>query len=209
MNNRFLTNKHDFTNKNTVIKQMTLAASLFAMFFIKPVLANAATVVVDDFSAETVSTLDTPRQFFNDAISGGKSVTENKVQGGKLISSGELIPARGQLGWSSSVLLLNADGTARDLSKFDGVKLVVQLNKGDLSLSANSTEVTNFDYHASLIMVPKDGKFHEIKIPFDSMKRAWSAQVALNKQTINSLSIVAFSTQKADFEFSVDEVSFY
>jgi hypothetical protein len=69
--------------------------------------------------------------------------------------------------------------------------------------------VTNYDYHAAPIAVAADGKFHEVKIPFESMKRAWSEQTPLNTATLNSLSIVAFSLQPASFDFELDEVSFY
>jgi hypothetical protein len=41
------------------------------------------------------------------------------------------------------------------------------------------------------------------------MKRAWSEQTPLNTKTISGLSIVAFALQKADFDFEIDEVSFY
>jgi hypothetical protein len=60
-----------------------------------------------------------------------------------------------------------------------------------------------------VIATPTDGKFHEVKIPFDSMKRTWSEQITLNKQSINSISLVAFSLQKAPFSYEIDELSFY
>jgi hypothetical protein len=194
--------------KRNVYKGKKVLA-LFTLVLSTPLLANLPGGLVDNFNSDKTSSIGAPRQFINDSVSGGQSVTDTQIIDGKLNSNGELIPARGQLGWASSVLLLNPDGTPRDLSQFEGIKLIVQLNKGDLSLSANSTEITNFDYHAALLMVPKDGKFHEVRIPFSDMKRAWSEQFKLNQKTINSLSIVAFSTQKASFDFSVDEVSFY
>ena len=78
-----------------------------------------------------------------------------------------------------------------------------------IPLGTNSTDVTNFDYHAAQVNAKADGEFHEVKIPFKSMKRAWSEQTALNTKTIASLSIVAFDIQKAAYDFELDEVSFY
>ena len=123
--------------------------------------------------------------------------------------SGDLTPPRGQPAWASSVLPLNLEGQSKDASKFEGIRLRVKVNEGQLSISANSTEITNFDYHAAPIAITADGKFHEVKIPFTSMKRAWSEQTSLNTETITSLSIVAFSPQKASFEYEIDEVIFY
>lgn len=165
--------------------------------------------VVDDFSHEKSNNLGFPRQFFDDKIAGGKTQTEIKVSGGKLCIKGEIVPPRGQPGWASSVLLLNEKGLPQDASKYEGVRLLIKLDKGSLSVSANSVEVTNYDYHAAMVAVQSDGKFHEVKIPFTSMKRAWSEQTELNTTTISSLSIVAIGMQPTHFDFEIDEVSFY
>lgn len=191
-------------------------------FFLPKHLAIAALVIfsgtniagtldsaVDDFSDEKNNSLGIPRQFLNDTLAGGSTTTEQKVSGGVLSVKGEIVPPRGQPGWASSILPLDPHGQAQDASTFEGIRLLVKINKGNLSISANSTEVTNFDYHAAPVMVRADGKFHEVKIPFTSMKRAWSQQTQLNTATINSLSIVAFSPQKDAFDFEVDDVSFY
>lgn len=97
----------------------------------------------------------------------------------------------------------------QDASKYQGVKLLVKVNSGMLSVSANSTKVVNFDYHAAPIMVAADGKFHEVKVPFNSMKRAWSEQTKLDPATLASLSIVAFDLKPSEFSYEIDEVSFY
>jgi hypothetical protein len=166
-------------------------------------------LVVDDFSNVESNSLGIPRQFLDDKMMGGKTKTEIDVSGGKLNIKGEIIPPRGQPGWASSVFLLNAEGLPRDASKFEGVRLLIKVDNGSISVSANSAEVTNFDYHAAVVAVQSDGKFHEVKIPFTSMKRAWSEQTKLNSETISSLSIVAFGIQKTLFNFEVDEVGFY
>jgi len=165
--------------------------------------------VVDDFSNAKSNNLGIPRQFIDDKIAGGKTHTEIDVSGGKLHIKGEIVPPRGQPGWASSVLLLDAEGMAQDASKFEGVRLLIKVDNGSISVSANSIEVTNFDYHAAMVAVQSDGKFHEVKIPFTSMKRAWSEQTELNAATINGLSIVAFGMQKTSFNYEIDEVGFY
>ena len=164
---------------------------------------------VDDFSDTTHNSLGIPRQFLNDSLAGGGTTTEQNVLDGVLSVKGKIVPPRGQPGWASSILPLEPQGQPQDVSAFNGIRLLVKVNQGNLSISANSTEVTNFDYHAAPVMVSADGKFHEVKIPFSSMKRAWSQQTQLNTATINSLSIVAYSVQQAEFDFEVDDVSFY
>ena len=171
--------------------------------------ASQLLAVVDDFSHETSNKLGVPRQFVTDAVAGGKTQGKLEVVDGKLKIKGDIVPPRGQPGWASSVLLLDAKGMPQDVSGYRGVRLLVRVNKGQLSLTANSTDVTNFDYHAAPLIVPADGQFHEINVPFDSMKRAWSEQTALNTKTINGLSIVAFSLQQAAFDYELDEVRFY
>ena len=164
---------------------------------------------IDDFSDITNNSLGIARQFLNDTVAGGNTTTEINVVEGVMRIKGEIVPPRGQPGWASSILLLDPQGLPLDASEFDGIRLLVKINAGNISIAANSLEVTNFDYHAAQVVVATDSKFHEIKIPFNSMKRAWSEQTPLNTKTINSLSIVAFAIQKANFDFEVDEVSFY
>ena len=142
-------------------------------------------------------------------MSGGQTQTEIEVLGGKLHVKGKITPPRGQPGWASSVLLLNEKGLPQDASKFAGVRLLIKVDKGSISISANSAEVANYDYHAAMVTVQSDGKFHEVKIPFTSMKRAWSEQTELNTATISALSIVAFGMQPIHFDYEIDEVSFY
>ena len=119
------------------------------------------------------------------------------------------MPARGQPGWSSVASPLALEGQSQDVSAYQGIRLVVRLNKGNLSISANSSEITNFDFHTAMVSVKADGEFHELLIPFGDMKRAWSAQTPLNTKTIGSLSLVAFDVQKGAFDFEIDELGFY
>lgn len=170
---------------------------------------EALSPLVDDFSDTQNNSLGIPRQFVNDTVSGGSTSTMQSVSEGVLSVTGEIVPPRGQPGWASSVLQLDPQGLPRDASTFEGIRLLVRVNKGTISISANSTDVTNFDYHAAAIVAESDGEFHEVRIPFTSMKRAWSEQTPLNTTTLSSLSIVAFGVQKGAYDFDVDEVAFY
>lgn len=165
--------------------------------------------LVDDFSNAKDNNLSLPRQFMSDAVTGGTTKIEPNISAGIMHVKGDIVPPRGQPGWASAILPLSVQGKPEDASQFDGIRLLVKIHNGNMSISANSTEVTNFDYHAAPIAVAADGKFHEVKIPFVSMKRAWSEQTPLNTATLNSLSIVSYSLQAASFDFEVDEVSFY
>lgn len=164
---------------------------------------------IDSFDDELNNDLGMPRQFLTDTMTGGSTQAKHDISNGVIHSQGEIIPPRGQLGWASTVLLLTPDGTPINAEKYTGIKINIKINQGMVSLSANSTEVTNFDYHAALISAPTDGQYHQIDIPFDTMQRAWSEQTTLDPNTINSLSIVAFSMQKAPFDIQVDDVAFY
>ncbi len=188
--------------KNTLVA-FTLLASTSSL------VAENISHDIDDFSDPKVNSLGIERQYINDTTAGGKTEASHSVKAGVLFASGDIVPPRGQPGWASTVLLLNPQGQAVDASEFEGIRLRVRVNKGNLSLSANSSEITNFDYHAAMITPLKDGEFHEIRIPFSTMKRTWSEQTPLNPKTITGLSLVCFDVQKSEFEFEVDEVSFY
>ena len=170
---------------------------------------SAAPVIVDDFSDPTKNSLGIGRQFLDDRSTGGSTQTAQTITDGVLSVKGELAPPRGQPAWASAVLLLHPEGLPQDVSTHEGVRLLLRVNQGDLSISVNSSEITNFDYHATSIARQSDGEFHEVKIPFSQLKRAWSAQTPLNTKTITSVSLVAFGLQKGSFDFEFDEVSFY
>lgn len=192
-----------------------------ALMFIQPLLLSTLLVsasisfgsgmapVVDDFSNAQQTSLGFPRYFVNDTMAGGNTKTEQEIAKGVISTKGEIIPPRGQPGWASIALPLEAQGTPKDTSAFEGVRLLIKVNSGNISVSANSTEITNFDYHIAPVAVAADGKFHEIKIPFASMRRSWSEQTPLNTKTLNSISITAYDMAKGSFDFAVDEVSFY
>ncbi|MDO6426076.1 CIA30 family protein [Thalassotalea sp. 1_MG-2023] len=197
--------------KFTQILGVIITSSMFSTMMLYSGVANSSTLgkLVDDFSHQTNNSLGLPRQFINDTTAGGKTNTTLTISNGSMHQSGEIIPPRGQPGWASSVLLLDAQGLPKDLSQYEGITLLIKVRKGNLSVSANSTEVTNFDYHAAPVMLIADEKFHEVKLPFSTMKRAWSEQTPLNTKTINSLSIVAYAMQKSSFDYQIREVSFY
>lgn len=184
-------------------------ATLVLSTFVSSNIHAAMSPLVDDFQHDINNSLGVPRQHLSDTMAGGQTHTQIKFDAGKMQVVGEIVPLRGQPGWASSVLLLDSQGLPKDLSEYQGIRLKVKVNSGNLSISANSLEVTNFDYHAALVAVKPDGQFHEVKIPFSSMKRTWSEQTELDPKTINSLSLVAFAMQKSNFEFVFDEVSFY
>ncbi len=183
-----------------VASLLTLSSSAFS---------SSSNTIIDDFNNQTDTSSGIARVLISDTAAGGKTKTESSVSNGVMHIKGNIEPPRGQPGWSSLVLPLGPETEPQDASKFKGIQLLVKVNIGNISISANSLDVKNYDYHAAPVVVSADGKFHEMKIPFDSMKRAWSEQTKLNTQTLNSLSIVAFSIQKASFDFEIDKVNFY
>jgi hypothetical protein len=183
-----------------VVSTLTLALSLSQ--------ANGAPALLDDFSHNVRTSVGIDRVVVTDSSTGGSSQLRQSVADGVLTAEGEIKPGRGQLGWVSLVLLLSSTGEPVDLSRYEGIRLRVRVRKGMVSLTANSTEIKNFDFHASL--VPRKGdEFHEVRVPFRDMKRAWSEQTPLNPATINSISLVAVDLQKGAFAYDIDEVGFY
>jgi len=195
------------TNSNN--QKMMLMAGLVALSSSVFSLSADATAMIDDFTAPANTHFGQPRQYLNDSMAGGATQDTHSVKNGILQVTGTITPPRGQPGWSSTVLPLAALGQAKDVSEFEGIKLRVRISQGNINLSANSLDITNFDFHASPVVVKTDRKFHEVKIPFKEMKRAWSAQTPLNTTNLTSLSIVAYSLQPAAFDYEIDAVSFY
>lgn len=189
------------------MKKLMLALSLTATTSV--VIAQENTLMIDGFDHQKQTNIGIERVYITDMAAGGGTQANSTIKEGVIHLKGDILPPRGQPGWSSLVLPLAAMEQAFDASKFDGIRLTLKISKGSFSISANSSEVTNFDYHATPIIVKADNKFHTIDIPFESMKRAWSQQTTLNKKTIESLSIVAYGLQKSSFDFEVDAVSFY
>jgi hypothetical protein len=185
---------------------LAIAALLACPGFVSGGTINA---LVDDFGDAQNNSLGIPRQFITDATSGGGTTAEQSVSDGILSVKGDIVPPRGQPGWASCLLILDPQGLPQDTSEFEGIRLLVRINKGNVSISANSTDIKNFDYHAAPIVRKSDGEFHEVKIPFTSMKRAWSEQTPLNTKTINSLSIVAVDIQKGSYDYEIKEIGFY
>jgi hypothetical protein len=172
-------------------------------------IAGTLEPTIDDFSDPDTTSLGIARLFVDDTSAGGQTSTKHSVDGGVLRATGEILPPRGQPGWASAVLLLDPQALPQDASAYEGVRLLVRVNRGNLSVSANSSEITNFDYHAATVTRQPGGEFHEVRIPFSQMKRAWSEQTPLNTRTLTSLSLVAFDIQKGVFDFEIDEISFY
>ena len=190
------------------IAPKTIAAVICIATFNSAV-AGVLDPTIDDFSDPDNNSLGIERQFVNDTVAGGQTRMEHDFEEGVFSAKGEISPPRGQPGWASTVLLLETQGLPQDASAYEGIRLLVRVNKGNLSITANSSEITNFDFHAAPVTRQSDGEFHEVMIPFTQMKRAWSEQTKLNTKTLTSLSIVAADLQQGSFDFEIDEVSFY
>ncbi len=188
---------------------LTLTVGLLTLVPGATLVEAAFPAVVDDFNNADATTIGAPRLVIGDDSMGGKSSLEHTIADGVITASGKIAPARGQPGFVSLVLPLAGPGEGADLSDYQGIRLRLRVTNGNLSVSANSTEVTNYDYHAASITRSTDGEFHEVLIPWTQLKRAWSEQTKLNPATINSLSLVAAAMQPSAFAYEIDEVGFY
>lgn len=169
----------------------------------------AATIpaLLDDFENTRHNALEIDRIVVNDAMVGGKSILEQNFSDGTLHASGRIVPGRGQPGFVSMILLLSADGKPRDLNAYEGIRLKIRVIKGNVTVLAASSEITNFDYHAAVL--PRTGKMQEIRVPFTDLKRIWSEPFPLDLTTISSINLVASNLQPGDFAYEVDEIGFY
>lgn len=193
----------------TLMQQLKLFAVLSALALSADAISAPLSPIVDDFSDPATNSQGMPRQFIDDSMAGGTTTSTANIDGGVMRVTGEIVPPRGQPGWASSVQPLGPMASPWDASEYEGIRLLIKVHSGNLSVSANSTEVTNFDFHAASVTVASDGRFHDLKVPFSSMKRAWSEQTPLDTSTLNSLSLVAYGVQKTPFDYEVKEIRFY
>lgn len=185
-----------------------LAALALALSLAGASRTHAAPALLDDFADSGKTSTGAGRLLVDDRQLGGASSGSQACAEGLLTVRGSLAPGRGAPAFVSLVLLAAPDGAAQDFSAFEGIRLRVKVTQGSLSVQAGSSAIDNFDFHASPI-VARGGEFHEVRIPFTAMKRAWSEQIPLDPATITSVNIVAFGLAKGDFAYELDEVGFY
>lgn len=173
-----------------------------------PALRAGASALVDDFSNPAQTAHGAGRLLFTDKDAGSQSSATQRCENGVLVVQGELKPGRGAPAFISIPLLLSPDAKPADVSAYKGVRLRVRLTSGTLTVQVSSADIDNFDYHSAPVAA-KRGEFAEVRVPFADMKRAWSAQTALNLKLVTSVNFVAFGMAPGAFAFEVDEIGFY
>jgi Complex I intermediate-associated protein 30 (CIA30) len=168
-----------------------------------------APLLLDDYSDSARNKHGVKRLLIDDKSSGGSSTATLKCEDGVLSVKGDLMPGRGVPAFISQVSLLSADGKPKNLTGYQGVRLRVKITKGILCVQVASSGIKNFDYHTSPSITGKRGEFHEVRLPFKEMKRAWSEQTVLNPESITSVNLVSFGLAKGAFAYEVDEIGFY
>lgn len=184
---------------------LAMAASQGAM----ALMAAAPLLLLDDYADPRRNRLGQDRIQVDDKALGGSSTATARIEKGVLHVKGALAPGRGVPGFVSQVSLLSEAGRPKDLSGFEGVRLKVRVLQGILAVQVSSTEVTNFDYHASAPIPGTRGAFQEVRIPFKDLKRSWSPQTVLNLKTVTSISLVSYGMSRDAFSYEVDEIGFY
>jgi hypothetical protein len=165
--------------------------------------------VLDDYSDLKRNKNGIERLLIDDKTAGSSSTATQKCENGVLAVKGDLVPGRGVPAFISVVSLLSANGAAKDLSAYQGVRMRVKVTKGILCVQVGSSEIQNYDFHTSAPITGKRGEFSEVRIPFKDLKRAWSEQIALNLKSITSINLVSFGMAKDAFAYEVDEIGFY
>lgn len=166
---------------------------------------GAATI--DDFSSATRH--GAARFVVDDRALGSHSHATLACKNGVLAVRGELAPGRGVPAFISVPLGLAADWRPVDASAWTGVRLRVKILKGVLTVQVASAGITNFDYHTSGPVAAGREAFQEVRVPFASMKRAWSEQTPLDLKAVTSVNLVAFGMTQDAFAYEVDEIGFY
>lgn len=170
--------------------------------------SSATPALLDDFADSEKTSTGAGRLLVDDRQLGSASQGTQACADGVLVVRGSLAPGRGVPAFISLVLLTAPEGSPQDLGAFEGIRLRVKVKQGALSVQAASAAIDNFDFHSGPLTVRGD-EFQEVRIPFASMKRAWSEQTPLDLATITSVNIVAFGLAKGDFAYELDEVGFY
>jgi hypothetical protein len=189
---------------------MSAAILMTVIGLVSQTTIQAATppALLDDFSDLKRNKSGIERLLIDDKAAGSQSQATQKCESGVLTVKGELVPGRGVPAFISLVSLLSSDGKPNDLTGYEGVRLRVKVTKGILSVQVSSSEIQNFDYHSAPIS-GKRGEFQEVRIPFKTMKRAWSEQTVLNLKSITSVNLVSFGMAKDAFAYELDELGFY
>ena len=171
--------------------------------------AAAGNALVDDFSHPEHTSAGATRIIITDKETGGQSTVTEQFDAGVLKMSGQLVPGRGRPAFVSLVSLLSPQGLPQDVSAYQGVRLRVKVKKGMLAVQVSSTDVDNYDYHTSAPMARNPDAFQDVRIPFNTMKRAWSEQTSLNLKNVTAVNLVAVGMTKEEFAYEVDEIAFY
>jgi hypothetical protein len=165
--------------------------------------------LLDDYANDQRNHLGAERLLIDDQTTGSRSRATVKCEGGVLSVHGDLVPGRGVPAFISGVSPLSVDGKPKDLSGYEGVRLRVKVRKGILCVQVATSTIINFDFHTSAPIAGKGGDFHEVRIPFRDMKRAWSEQTSLNLKAVTSVNLVTFGLSNDTFAYEVDEIGFY
>ena len=201
----------NFFNASSLRRLSGLAFCLLTGPFLFPLTmgAGGAHALIDDFSDAEHTAAGAVRPVITDKDIGGQSQATASCADGIFAVEGTLVPARGMPAFVSVPLLLSSEAQPQDLSAYEGVRLLVKVKKGLLSVQVSSTEITNFDFHTCAPITRRPETFQEIRIPFSAMKRAWSEQTPLNLRAITSINLVAAGMAPDVFAYEVDEIGFY
>jgi hypothetical protein len=204
------------THMKSIVSLFTILPSVISPLFIGGLLltaldarAETAPAMIDDFSVAEHLSSGLPRMIITDKEAGGSSAATQAIAEGKTTVTGSLKPGRGMPAFVSLPLILTADNSPSDLSAYEGIRLIVHVATGNLSIQISSTVITNFDYHTSQPITRDSKGLNEVRIPFSAMKRIWSAQTALNLKEVTSINLVSASMAPASFAYTIDEIGLY
>ncbi len=164
--------------------------------------------LVDDFEKQDlVSALGHTWTAMTDKVMGGNSTLVHSHNNGMLEVEGAVAPMTGRPGFASLTLQLNPTGAPMDISGYDGVEISLEVTDGGVGLQLMTPSITNFDYHATLIM-PTEGK-QTLQLPFSSFRQMWSGQVPWTGTDVVAVALMVSNFQPLSFAYNIDSISFY
>ncbi len=164
--------------------------------------------LVDDFEeGDLVSAMGHTWTAMTDKVMGGKSTLVHTYNAGALEVEGTVTPLTGRPGFASLTLQLSPEGAPMDVSAFDGVEITLDVTKGGVGLQLMTPGITNYDYHATLVM-PTEGQ-QTIQLPFSAFRQMWSAQIPWTGTDVTAIALMVSNFQPIEFAYKIDDIRFY
>jgi hypothetical protein len=164
------------------------------------------TALLDDFSAARSSS-GAELSFDVDTAWGGASTLRSERRGGTLRVYGKVTPNKGMPGTAGISLHIDGGDAPVDVSAYTGVRIRIKAAKGALALKLVTDGVKNYDYHSFAIAAKP--AVQQLDIPFTQFRQLWSAPIPFTGKDMRGIALWASGFAPGDYDFTIDEISFF